>query len=100
MQVHKNAYLAALADARAKKLPLKPEYLSNRTTRSFTFTYYSSVPWAEVAIAEQQKPLPSKSSHKSTSKGTPMSRIIGKNKVYDYYPGGKKDAFKKPVAKE
>lgn len=86
-QVHKKAYLAALADARAKNLPLRPEHLANRTTRSFTFTYYDSLPWSEIGFSQHTP--------KSTGDGSklpPMAKILGKNNnIYDYYPGGKKD---------
>ena len=90
-QIHRKAYLAALADARAKHIPKRPEYLSTMTTRSYTSTYFDSIPWNELGYVK-------KSSGKAgyDAKVPEMKRILGNNSnLYDYYPGGKKNPLRK-----
>ena len=67
------------------------------TTRSYTSTYYTKLPWKTDMSLSPQKLLESK-----TIDSTPeMKRILGKHNIYDYYPGGKRSHLRniQPIPK-
>lgn len=90
-QIHRKAYLAALADTRAKNIPKRSEYLSTMTTRSYTSTYYDNIPWNELGYVKKPSGKPG-----YDTKVPEMKKILGNNSnLYEYYPGGKKNPLRK-----
>lgn len=86
LQIHKQAYMAALADFRAKNLPVRPEYLGLRTARSYTTTYYQKLPWNSSGL-----PAGHPFASDVGSGVAEMKKIMGNCNLYDYYPGGKRN---------
>lgn len=79
--------MAALADARSKRLPFRTEYFGLQTTRNFTSTYFDRLPWNDAIGGSNGN----SKSCKTDDKIPGMKRILGKGNIYDYYPGGKRN---------
>ncbi|XP_035667615.1 uncharacterized protein LOC118410182 isoform X2 [Branchiostoma floridae] len=92
MEMHRQAYIKALSNARMRKLPREPWELATKTTRAYTFSYINHRPACRCEKCLQRKPREKK------EKGIPgMKLIFGEINMYDFYPRKKrKNAPKSP----
>ncbi|XP_019644155.1 PREDICTED: uncharacterized protein LOC109485158 isoform X1 [Branchiostoma belcheri] len=92
MELHRQAYIKALSNARMRKLPREPWELATKTTRAYTFSYINHRPACRCEKCLQRKPREKK------EKGIPgMKLIFGEINMYDFYPRKKrKNAPKSP----
>ncbi|XP_066273468.1 uncharacterized protein [Branchiostoma lanceolatum] len=92
MEMHRQAYIKALSNARGRKLPREPWELATKTTRAYTFSYINHRPACRCEKCLQRKPREKK------EKGIPgMKLIFGEINMYDFYPRKKrKNAPKSP----
>ncbi|CAH1774294.1 unnamed protein product [Owenia fusiformis] len=91
------AYNRALADARAKRLPLEPWMLGQRTTNAYVYSYFSHLPnkclCGKCSTCDKPATIVPKRAKKS-KKESEMKSIFGNLNVNDYYPGGNKNPLK------
>ncbi|XP_070536391.1 uncharacterized protein [Ptychodera flava] len=78
MDAYRQAYLKALAVARSRALPKEPWMLGTRTSRAFTFSYFTHVSTCTCGQCPKQPREPK-------SKRNEMKMIFGDVKMMDYF---------------
>ncbi|XP_077993554.1 uncharacterized protein LOC144447412 [Glandiceps talaboti] len=78
MDAYRQAYIKALAVARSRALPKEPWMLGTRTSRAFTFSYFTHVATCRCGQCPQK-------AKEAKSKKSEMKMIFGDVKMMDYY---------------
>ncbi|XP_013405355.1 uncharacterized protein LOC106170153 isoform X2 [Lingula anatina] len=102
--IHRDAYLAALNEARFRVLPEEPWMLGTNVSRAFVFSYFKHIPencecekCSNARLAKtggarnnQKKVVPVSKKRAIKSKTSEMTSIFGDVKISEHYPGGSK----------
>ncbi|XP_064618224.1 uncharacterized protein LOC135482262 isoform X2 [Liolophura sinensis] len=90
INIHRQAYLAALSVARSHQMPKDLSLLSRRFTRPFEFSYFRHIPHQKpcrcVECREQRISNSVTPRKVKAKKLSPMKAIFGNVRVEDYYP--------------
>lgn len=90
INIHRQAYLAALSVARCHQMPKDPSLLARRFTRPFEFSYFRHIPHQKpcrcVECREERISNSINPRKVKPKKLSPMKAIFGNIRVEDYYP--------------